>query len=287
MNIQDYKISSDCLDTINETFDDIIDITEEKTPFFMVFAVKNKDHNTEYMKFYMLPPELEMALSEDKLKKICEFHDVQYTNAVINNNDWSLTKAQKTKLKEKLNYLTYFCNQNKVPCFVAFALSNESSGDNPHTEYFMNIITPFNTGVTLYDDKITKILRYTLDPDIFPGKYFDASSDNNIMEVDSIYDDITKTSVIEDDGSITPLEPSLEGINGVEETPKNYNGLSNDFKDFPIDSVSELPKVDIPEVVEPVKKKKPVKKAAVQKPKIKTPSKAISLDKAFPDDFPC
>ena len=272
----DYKISSDLLDNINAYADEIFDILEDKVPFFMVFAIENYNYKTEYKTFYTHPTELGMILGKDKLQKIFELHNIKGVNAILENKDWSLTPSKKAKLQDIVNHLMLYCVENRIPAFVSFATSNKKN----KTSYIMDITSPYHVMLDLYNDRITKVLRYTLDPDFYPGRYIDATI--NTMEVDSIEAAIAERAE----------------IHALDEMEEQNNTMNSDEEKTDMDPAVDSTVNNTEDIKKPIKRKTKTTKNikninTANKEKIKTSNKKETKPKGpktlaeiFPDDFP-
>lgn len=178
MGKYDFKVTSDVLDGINTYADDIMDILNDEVPFFMVFAVENANKKTEYKMFYTRPSELGLILNVNKFSKIMELFGVPNDGTPTEHKDWHMSSKAKKALTQKIYELSYYCHEKSVPCFLEFATSNKNTEtEKAKTDYLMELVSPFKLMIELYDDNITKVLRYTYDPDIYPSKTLEIDDD--------------------------------------------------------------------------------------------------------------
>lgn len=183
-----FKLKSEVLDTINIYADEVTDLLYDKVPFFMVFAVTNENRKTEYMTFNIQPEEVGLKLNVNKFPKITGLFELPADGTPSENKNVSLGADDKKALELLLNKITYFCEQNKIPFFFMVAVNNKKTEKSSKTDYKMELMSPYYLNLELYDDRITKILRYTYDPDIYPGKTMELTDD--FGDLDSMLDDI-------------------------------------------------------------------------------------------------
>ena len=200
----DFKIPSSTLDKLNELADQIMDMVDGQYPFFIVYAVNNVNKKTEYKYFYSAPSELGYRLCENKMQDIFDLHNIPRDGTPCSPKDFSMPKDEKDTLKQTLNSFMFYCQNAGVPCFVQIVVDNNIK-DNT-TEYIMDIVSPYRLLKELYDDKITKVLRYTLEENIYPSRIMDINDESfniNKMLTDIAEHEDTETETYPDDTSET------------------------------------------------------------------------------------
>lgn len=200
----DFKIPSSTLDKLNELADQIMDMVDGQYPFFIVYAVNNVNKKTEYKYFYSAPSELGYKLCENKMQDIFDLHNIPRDGTPCSPKDFSMPKDEKDTLKQTLNSFMFYCQNAGVPCFVQIVVDNNIK-DNT-TEYIMDIVSPYRLLKELYDDKITKVLRYTLEENIYPSRIMDINDESfniNKMLTDIAEHEDTETETYPDDTAET------------------------------------------------------------------------------------
>ena len=200
----DFKIPSSTLDKLNELADQIMDMVDGQYPFFIVYAISNVNKKTEYKYFYSAPSELGYKLCENKMQDIFDLHNIPRDGTPCSPKDFSMPNNEKDTLKQTLNSFMFYCQNAGVPCFVQIVVDNNIK-DNT-TEYIMDIVSPYRLLKELYDDKITKVLRYTLEENIYPSRIMDINDESfniNKMLTDIAEHEDTETETYPDDTSET------------------------------------------------------------------------------------
>jgi hypothetical protein len=186
--MDNFIIPAETLDKLNDFADQIMDIVDGSYPFFIIYATENRSKKTSYKYFYSIASELGYKLCSNKMKDIFDLHNIPRDGTPCSFKDFSMPDDEREQLKNIVNSLMFYCQNAKIPCFVQVAIENNIEMNN--TEYIMDIISPYRLLMELYDDKITKALRYTLDTNIYPSRIMDLETD--LLDIHEIVNDVTK-----------------------------------------------------------------------------------------------
>lgn len=168
-----YKLDSVTIDKICEFCDDIIDMLYEHLekdanytyPFFMAFATGNNLQKTEYKIFSELPLNCNIQLKDDRITPIAEVYHEIGTSGKPCNVEYHYDEEFLSELNHRVFELRKFCISNAVPCFLAFVTGN----DTEKTDYLFEMVSPVTLCLPLKNNYISKSLRYTMSPDIYPN----------------------------------------------------------------------------------------------------------------------
>jgi hypothetical protein len=147
----------------------------DSVPYFFSFAILNKGDEisgkTEYKVFYKFPYEAGLSLHDDKFEKISRIYDIPYTEE--NSMEEKNVKLERNSVRyilDEIDEIIYFCKDVKIPCFIGIMKSNNKKENDmePSTKYIFDMVAPDECRCDLYDDRINKILRYTLNTNIYP-----------------------------------------------------------------------------------------------------------------------
>lgn len=226
----DFAFSEKKLASLLDFANEIVDVLAGSVPYFMVFVVKNQQGKTEYKIFSHQPSEIGLILNNDKFKKIHQLFGIRPIGLQSEKKNWKIPAPLKKELTQMVYDMNYYCIQNKIPCFMEFLLSNKHTGEEKATsDYLMEIVSPFRLMLSLYDDKITKIMRYTLDPNAYPSEKIEMSEmEEDFKDIESLYND---------KGIPESLEATDEDIFGED----ILNTIENDSN---TENVSEVPVIE-------------------------------------------
>lgn len=182
-----YKLDNHTMDKICEFCDDIIDMLYENPdkeadytyPFFMAFASENNLQKTEYKIFSELPLNCNIQLKDDRITPIAEIYHEIGTSGKPCNIEYHFDDEFLTELNNKIFELRKFCISNAVPCFLAFVTGN----DNEKTDYLFEMVSPVTLCLPLKDNYISKSLRYTMSPDIYPNSRVEDGFTEDIYDI--------------------------------------------------------------------------------------------------------
>lgn len=238
----DFEFSEKKLTSLFDFANEITDTLNGLVPYFMVFAIKNIHGKTEYKMFSHQPTECGLILNNDKFKRIYQLFGVYPIGLQSERKDWKIPSPLKKELTQLVYDMNYYCIQNKIPCFMEFLLSNKHTGDEKaDSEYLMEIVSPFRLMLNLYDDKITKIMRYTFDPNVYPSEKIEISeSEEDFKDIEVLYNDKGIPKSIEDSDIKNNDIVDQDIIDTIENYSEDENTESNDSSETSIGSVSEF-----------------------------------------------
>ncbi|ADU23976.1 hypothetical protein [Ruminococcus albus] len=186
--MDNFKIPSDTLDRLNDFADQIMDMIDGSYPFFIVYATENMNKKTNYKYFYSIPSELGYKLCDNKMKDILDLHNIPRDGTPCSVKDFSMPDDEREKLRNIVNSFMFYCQNARIPCFIQIAVENNAEKNS--TEYIMDIVSPYRLLIKLNNDKITKVLRYTMESNIYPSRLMDLKTD--LLDISEMVNDVTK-----------------------------------------------------------------------------------------------
>ena len=207
----DFSVRWDLLDQINDMADKLIELLDDQYPYLIVFVVKNENYKTEYKTFYLQAPEIGKKLQTDKFTKIFQLHNIPFDGTPAEEDTWKMPATLFAEVDDIINKMRYKCKNARIP-FFAMVAKDSSPKD---TNYLMSLASPFECMVKLYDDKITKVLRYTLNPNNYPGQNKELPND-----IDQ-FDEMTQDLIIDSDALNMTVDQYDELFVKDEEAPEN------------------------------------------------------------------
>ena len=186
--MDNFKIPSDTLDRLNDFADQIMDMIDGSYPFFIVYATENMNKKTNYKYFYSIPSELGYKLCDNKMKDILDLHNIPRDGTPCSVKDFSMPDDEREQLRNIVNSFMFYCQNARIPCFIQIAVENNAEKNS--TEYIMDIVSPYRLLIKLNNDKITKVLRYTMESNIYPSRLMDLKTD--LLDISEMVNDVTK-----------------------------------------------------------------------------------------------
>ena len=117
---------------------------------------------------------MKIKLQDDKFEKFTRILQIPNESAGGSSQGLQLSSSVSSQLTEAIEDISYYCKTHDIPAFMAAAYkdqppkNNEDGAKSGTTKYYLDLVSPLFFGFDLYDDRLTPMLRYTLETEAYP-----------------------------------------------------------------------------------------------------------------------